>query len=437
MGIKRALSTDFFAAKLLFIVSTFVLLSLQIPASQISGDTVNLVNLEEYISFAEKNNALLKSSFEQWTIAKEMLPQARALPDPQLSYGYATKATPTRKMAEVMQMFPWFGTIDARVQQAGAMSQSAGQQFQMQKLEIVYQLKAAFYDYCYLAESVRIAKENVELAKHFEQVVRSRYEVSQAPHPDIIRSQIELAKFEDDVLTVERMRTPIVARLNSLLNRPSTATLPWPQAGERKELSMDSNSILEFIVRNNPQIKMFDYEVGAAKAAQTLAQKRFYPDIGLGAAFDEGMGENGSDRYMAKVSINIPLWTKSYSALKRQAQAQTRRASQQKIQVINDLTAKARQVLYEYDDSSRKIRLYGQTIIPKNKELLAAAETAYLANTVDFLTLIDTQRLLLENQLFYQRSLFDRDTKIAELEMLAAAELKVSAMADKKNSVQQ
>lgn len=383
----------------------------------------NILTIEDYLRYAAVNNAGLKSGFEQFNAAKEQIPQARALPDPLLSYGYATEPTPQRKMLEVMQMFPWFGTIDARTQQAAAMSESAQQQFQMQRIEVMYQVKQAFYDYCYLAQAVRIAKENVELAGHFEQVVRSRYEVSAATHPDIIRSQIELAKFQDELITVERMRPPIVARLNSLLNRPSAASLPWPKAGETKLLSMDSNSVLELIVRNNPQIKMLGYEVEAASAGQTLAEKRFYPDIGLGAAYDEGMGENGSDRYMAKISISIPIWSSSYKALKRQAQAQIRKASQQKIQLVNDLLAKARQALYEYDDSSRKIRLYGETIIPKNKELLSAAETAYLANAIDFLTLIDTQRLLLENQLFYQRSLFDNAARIAELEMLAGTEL--------------
>ena len=59
----------------------------------------------------------------------------------------------------------------------------------------------------------------------------------------------------------------------------------------------------------------------------------------------------------------------------------------------------------------------------KAEELLGASETAYMAETVDFLSLIDAQRTLLQYQLLYERSLTDNQQRLAELEMLAGAQL--------------
>jgi outer membrane protein TolC len=121
--------------------------------------------------------------------------------------------------------------------------------------------------------------------------------------------------------------------------------------------------------------------------------------------------------------MNLPLWRDSYSAGARQAQAQKASIEQQKIETENVLLTKASQSLYEYRDSIRKIRLYRNTLIPKGRELLQASEAAYREGTIDFLSLIDAQRMLLDYHLSLQRAIADNQQKLAELEMLAGTEL--------------
>ncbi|MFA5554996.1 MAG: TolC family protein, partial [Phycisphaerae bacterium] len=67
--------------------------------------------------------------------------------------------------------------------------------------------------------------------------------------------------------------------------------------------------------------------------------------------------------------------------------------------------------------------LYGQTLIPKSQELVQASESAYRAGTIDFLSLIDSQRMLLQYKLDYERSITNYQQKIAELEMLIGKDL--------------
>ncbi|MHC4655130.1 MAG: TolC family protein [Planctomycetota bacterium] len=63
--------------------------------------------------------------------------------------------------------------------------------------------------------------------------------------------------------------------------------------------------------------------------------------------------------------------------------------------------------------------------MPKAEELLEASETAYTGGTIDFLSLVDAQRTLLEFQLRYERAVTDNQQKLANLKMLAGAELPV------------
>jgi outer membrane protein TolC len=124
--------------------------------------------------------------------------------------------------------------------------------------------------------------------------------------------------------------------------------------------------------------------------------------------------------------MNLPLWRDSYSAGERQARAQKASIEQQKVETENVLLTKASQAHYEYRDSIRKIRLYRDTLIPKGRELLRSSEAAYREGTIDFLSLIDAQRMLLDYHLSLQRALADNRQKLADLEMLAGTELNLN-----------
>jgi len=381
------------------------------------------VTLNEYLRLAAANNAGLKGAFEQWRAAYEQIPQAKALPEPQITYGYATESTPTRETFDAMQMFPWFGTIKAQSEVASAAAKAAYKQYQARRLEMFYQVKQAFYEYNYLAKAISIAAENLSLVEHFEQVALARYVAGRTPHPDVIRAQIEQAITANRLKSLEELRSAVVAKLNGILNRPATSELPWPQAPAYEEVSVDWQQLLAIMAENNPQLQAVGYDIEAARGNEKLAAKKSYPGIGVGLGFDEGMGENGDDRVMAKVSLILPIWQNSYKAAQRQARAQVNKATQEKIQLANTLAADAKRALYEYQNSSREIRLYKDIVIPKAKEMLAASESAYQAGAIDFLSLVDAQRSLLQYQLEYEKATAENAQRLAELEMLAGTQL--------------
>jgi len=156
-----------------------------------------------------------------------------------------------------------------------------------------------------------------------------------------------------------------------------------------------------------------------------LAQKKFYPDIGVRVEWtqtDKSGGESGRDPVLLVFQMNLPLWHDSYRAAERQAKANLISAMQQKKDTENSLAAQVASVLYDLEESQRKINLYGN-IIPSIEQLINASETAYRAGTVDFLGLLDSQKMLLQYMLDYQRVLTDNRQKLAELELLVGSEM--------------
>jgi outer membrane protein TolC len=398
------------------------------------------VTLQQYLRCAALNNAGLKAAFEQWKAALQQIPQAGALPDPQFTYGYyidevETKEGPRSQNLQLMQMFPWFGTIQARTDAAAAAAQAAKKRYEAAKLELFFEVKDAFFEYVYLASAIEIAKENLELAKHFEEVARIKYTTSEAGHPDVIRAQLEIAKMADELKALEELRKPLSARLNAALNRKDpNVLLPWPEKGQFKTVALSRQQLMEALKSHNPELAAMDFELQAARSRLELAKKRFYPDLSLGVEWmtNEGMMGTGlknseKDEVVVMFGVNLPIWRESYKAGQLQAKADMAKASQQKTQTENTLAARAAQVLYEFEDSRRKRELYGDTLAPKAQQLLAASEVAYKAGTVDFLSLIDAQRTLLNFKLLCERAGADNQQRLAELEMLAGAELTNSA----------
>jgi len=404
-------------------------------ASPQPDDTNDLQTLSDYLRFAALNNAGLKAGFEQWKSALEQVPQAKALDDPRFTYSYfieevETRVGPQRNKFGIIQVFPWFGKIEAKTDVATAKAQAARQRYEADKLKLFRQVKDAFYEFTYLATAIDIARENLELLQHFEEVALTKYRAAAATHPDIIRAQVELAKIEDALKSLEQLREPTVARLNSVLNRPAGSELAWPKKEPPSEVQLSQEYIIETLIRTNPELAELDWEVEAAKARLELAKKKFYPDIGLGIdwiqtddAISAGVRDSGKDPVILMFSMNIPLWRDSYKAAERQAGANARKTRQQKTDAENKTTAQAVRVLYDLEDSYRKMHLYGDILVPKAEELVEASEAAYRAGTIDFLSLIDAQRMLLKYRLDHERAVTNSQQKLAELEMLIGREL--------------
>jgi outer membrane protein TolC len=297
-----------------------LILTLSAIASQQPSDTNDLNKLADYLRYASLNNAELKSKFEQWKATLEQIPQAKALDDPKFTYSYfieevETRVGPQQQKLGIMQVFPWFGKIQARTDVAAAKAQAAQQRYETTKLNLFRQVKVTFYEFAYLATAIDIAKQNLELLQHFEEVARTKYRTAAAIHPDIIRAQVELAKIEDILKSLEQLREPIVAKLNSVLNRPIDAELTWPENSQPRQVRLDRQHIVQALKRANPELAELSWEIQAAKSSVELAKKKFYPDIGVGldwiqtdGAVSPGIRGSGDDPVILMFSMNIPLW---------------------------------------------------------------------------------------------------------------------------------
>lgn len=403
--------------------------------------------LEDYVTYALLNNAGLKAAYGRWMAAVQRVPQVKSLPNPTVGYSYfiesiETRVGPQRHRFELMQMIPFPGKLGLREESAFAAAKAEGARFEQEKLNVLFRVKDAYYEYYYLAQSIRVTEENVGLLTRLEEVASQQVRAG-ASQQDMLRAQVELGKLQDRLASLRDMRGAIEARLNAELNRPITTPLPWPRQIAEQTLTLTQNDVFAFARSGNWELRALDFEVERSRKAVALARKEFYPDFGVGVGY-VATGEaragimnpddSGKDALTAMVSVNLPVWRGRLKAGLEEARATLSATTESRNQKENMLLSQVRLALYRYNDAVRQVRLYGETLIPKAEQALSSAEAGYRAGKVDFVNIIDSERQLLAFHLAYERALADQQQRHAELEMLAGRSLATGVLPEDRAS---
>ena len=392
-------------------------------------------DLVRLLRYARANNPGLQAAFERWKVALERVPQATALPEPRLSFSgflaaVETRAGPLQARVGLAQPFPWFGELALAGSVAFEASESAREALEAERLELDQRVRAAWYEYAWVARAIEITEGNRELLVHWESVARARMKTGLGRHSDVIRAQVELGKLEDRVQALADLRRPVAAELNAALNRPAGAPLPTPPYPLPEPPAIDEERLSAELGATSPRLRALQHRIEAARHGIDLADKAFYPDFFLGADYTfvgpadtSGVADSGDDALALTLGFDLPVWRSSYRAGAREAEAGMREARLQHQEARNRLSAALAMALYRFRDGNRRVGLFRDSLVPKGEESVRALDTAYQAGDEGFLDLIDAQRVLLEFQLESARAAADRAKALAEIERLTGVRL--------------
>ena len=386
--------------------------------------------LADYLDAAAWNNPGLRAAFLDWRAALEQIPQAKALPNPKLSYGYFIERVETRTGAQrqkvgLSQTLPRFGELRLRGQRAKALAAAAKQRCEATKQRLFFEVKDAYYELFYLRRATEIARETIDLLRRLESVAQAGFRTGR-DIADVVAAQMELGKLEERAAGLRDSEEAVAAKLSAVLNYPTKARLPRPKTFDLSEASISDQEALESFAVKNPTLGEWDAQLAAAEKEEALARKAFWPELSLGVDYIQtgrsrfpDVAGTGRDPVAVMGAASLPLWRGKYRAGAREAQARREGVRWKREEAKNRLLTELRLVLYKLREAERKITLFGDTLLPLAQNSLEVAEQAYRAGRSDFMQLIEAQRMLLEVRLSYQRAVADREQRLAEAEMLA------------------
>ncbi len=160
-----------------------------------------------------------------------------------------------------------------------------------------------------------------------------------------------------------------------------------------------------------------------------LAKRERLPDITIGFTYiDTGsaampVADSGQDAMIASIGLSLPIWGGKNRARIQSAAHQKSAAQMMLTDRTQALEAEIQQQLFDLRDAERKIDLYKKSLIPKAEQTLDVNRQSYTSGQIEFINLIDTERMLLEFELAYERALADHLIARAELSRLTGTDL--------------
>ena len=157
--------------------------------------------LNQYLEKAAKNNPALKAIFNEYQASLEVISQVGTLPDPQVVFGYfvqpvETRYGPQEARVSVSQMFPWFGTLNAKENTAIQLAKINYEAFEEAKSKLYYEVKTAYFDLYVTGKAIQITQETLEILKSFNRLAMIKIEVGKVSAVDGLRVEMEQADFE-------------------------------------------------------------------------------------------------------------------------------------------------------------------------------------------------------------------------------------------------
>lgn len=419
-------------------IQWLLLLFLEIPfvkaVDKFPMDSPETLYLSELLKEATERNPEIIAAKEKWQSAQDIIGARGALPDPQLSFqqyveSVETRVGPIKRAYGLKQKLPFYGKRNLMSEIATKEAEALEASYETFRQEVVRRVKIAYYDLFYLSKIIDITDEEKEILKRFEQTATIKYETGKGTQQNILKVQVEINRLEDRRLTLLNRKKTSEARLNVLLDRSSDHPVKKPVQPEFRDFFYIKQQLIRLARDHRPELKMGDAWIEKSDRALILAKKDYYPDLTIGANYieiDKGplmFSDNGQDAFNVVFSINVPLWSKKLSS---QVGSATKMVTAQKSvykSILNRTLFEIEDNLFKIETARETSNLYQNVLIPQAEQSLKSAEVGYITGVVNFLDLLDAERVLLKIQFDYWKSYTDYVKGIADMERAVGIEL--------------
>ncbi|MEP6260959.1 MAG: TolC family protein [Gillisia sp.] len=329
-------------------------------------------DLDTYLQMAAENNPTLKASYAEFEAAMQRAPQVASLPDPTLTVSAFGRMIETRLGAQearfnLMQMFPWFGTLKAKEDAANLMAEASFQNYLNLRNQVFFDVKQVYAELYALEKTIQLKKENLSILESYRELALSRFRSGGSPMVNVVKVDIQKDAAITEIELLEEKRKPLETRFNLMLRR------------DKKEAVIIQDTIiaenaLAFIDADedfdrHPRLTGLEKQKEAYEIQDIIAQKEGNPMIGLGVDYsiiskrtDANPEMNGQDAVMPMVSVTLPIFRKKITAARKEAQLMGESIVEQQEAQRNELQNEYEAAIYELNSARKLLDLYNRQI---------------------------------------------------------------------------
>lgn len=377
----------------------------------LASHSVNSQTLKNYIEEAQSKNPRISSFELRYKISSEKVEEANTLPNTEFGAGYfvsepETRTGPQKAKLSVKQMFPWFGSIDARKKYASSLSEADLVEITIAKKKLAMVVAQSYYRLYALKKKDSVLQSNIELLNTYERMALTSVEVGKASAVSVLRLQIRQNELVQKKLVLEQNFSAENITFNKLLSRDEISNIATVDSLQipSEEITLDFSSL-----QIHPELLKYDKLYESVSQSERLNLKDAAPMFGVGVDYiavaerpDMNFSDNGKDILMPMVSISIPIFNKKYKSVSRQNTLRQEELMAQKQDIKNNLMAQLQTAVRNRNGArisyETQLKNLGQA---KNAEEILIKN--YETGSIDFNDVLDVQEL----QLKFEMELID------------------------------
>jgi outer membrane protein TolC len=378
------------------------------------------LTLEQCLSVALDQNPLLQSSQQLYQASLARIQQAKALAQPSLDYdsdlqpGLLNFKGSGESYFGLSQDLDFPGKRSLRGKIAARESSEVLMDTELLKLDLVFQVREAFYGLLLAQEILKYAEQDLELARDYLNTADIKYQAGDVPRVEVLRGRVEVAKAENSVRAAANGVRLAKARLNFLLARKKYE--PLEIAGEFRRQSPDFtlDELREKALAVRPEIKRLGFSLDKESLRKTLGYLSFLPDFSLGVSRHRLSGEPTTWDFTLSARLPVFFWQPLKGEI-AEAEANLNAFRKEREHIVNAIAL-------EVEESYSLALMAGRQIELFEKEILAQAEEVYNMFLFSFqegeiggIELIEARRTLIEARKSYADALNNFNVALAAL----------------------
>jgi outer membrane protein TolC len=379
------------------------------------------LTLDQCVSIAVQQNPLVLSATQQYNASLARVNQAKAFAQPSLNWDSDLQPN----LFHFGKSGEWYFGISQALEFPGKRtlrgkiaSREAGEFFQdveLLKLDIVFQVKQAFYSLLLSQEKLKYAQQNLELAQDFLQKAELKYEAGDVAKVEALRARVETSKAANEVRIASNEVRIAKAMLNFLLARRKYSPLEIAGNLKRSLINLNTDVLVEKALSFRPEVKRINLGLERERLTKKQGYMSYLPDFELGVNKHRILGEG--DFWDFTLSFPVPLffWQPKKGEI-AEAEANIRALTKESEYLHNAITLEVEEATMNAITASNQIRLFEEEILAQAEEVYNMFLFSYQEGEIGGIELIEARRTLIEARTSYADALFNYGVAIAALE---------------------
>jgi outer membrane protein TolC len=379
------------------------------------------LTLDQCINIAIQENPLVLSAVQQYNASLARINQAKAFAQPSINWDSDLQS----KLFNFNNSGEWYFGVSQEIEFPGKRilrgkiaSREAGailQDVELLKLDIVFQVKQAFYSLLLSQEKLRYAQQNLELAQDYMQKAELKYEAGDVAKVEALRARVETSKAANEVRIATNEVRLAKAMLNFLLARRKYAPIEIKGNLKKAPIELNTEELVDRALSFRPEIKRINLGLERENLTKKQSYMSYLPDFELGVNKHRIIGEG--DFWDFTLSFPVPLffWQPKKGEI-AEAEANIRALSKEAEYLQNAITLEVEEATMSAMTASNQIRLFEEDILAQAEEVYNMFLFSYQEGEIGGIELIEARRTLIEARTSYADALFNYGVALAALE---------------------